>query len=534
MVRRLFGVETEYAFAALRGHTRLPQRYVERLMSRARARLTHLPGSDDAGIFLSNGGRLYVDTGAHPELATPECTDPWEIVRYIKAGDLILERLCEELESSHPSLRTWISRGNVDYSGTNATWGCHESYLHRAQSSEIADQLVPHLVSRIIFCGAGGFNPRSPGLEFTLSPRAWHLEKVISGSSTRDRGIFHTKNESLCGHGYHRLHVLCGDSPCSELGTWLMIATTALVVALTEAGAIPGDDVELADPLAALRSFAADVRLEAQAPLANGGHASAISIQRHFLSRAEIHLGRKFMPPWAEEACRHWRSVLDRLEENPQSLAKKIDWSIKLALYSDRVRRRQMDWDLVPFWSAVLSEIQSTLTRAGCRDPEIPLKQVLTGNSPIREEIRSLTPRLKKRGLRWDDIHKFLVVRSELLEVDTRYGQLGSQGVFAELDRSGVLEHRVPGVDDIEHATAHPPVNSRARVRGEVIRQLGRDGRARCGWHAVWDRTGSRVLDLSDPFEASERWRPISRMQVEAGAGGIRDDLIARLRRIGL
>lgn len=35
--------------------------------------------------------RLYVDCG-HPELATPEVSNPWDAVRYTIAGKRILER----------------------------------------------------------------------------------------------------------------------------------------------------------------------------------------------------------------------------------------------------------------------------------------------------------------------------------------------------------------------------------------------------------------------------------------------------------
>ena len=84
-----------------------------------------------------------------------------------------------------------------------------------------SSRLVPHLASRLVYTGAGGFNSRSPGLEFTLSPRVAHLVANVSDSSTRSRGLFHTKDESLSPDGYHRLHVLSSESLCSELAIWL-------------------------------------------------------------------------------------------------------------------------------------------------------------------------------------------------------------------------------------------------------------------------------------------------------------------------
>ena len=113
----------------------------------------------------------------------------------------------------------------------------------------LPDDLIPHLVSRVIYTGAGGFDNRSPGIEFMISPRVAHLAQVISGSSTSARGIFHTKDESLSSNGYHRLHVLCGESVCSQTALWLKTAITTLVVALAEAGLRPCRAIALAGPV---------------------------------------------------------------------------------------------------------------------------------------------------------------------------------------------------------------------------------------------------------------------------------------------
>ena len=41
-------------------------------------------------MSLSTGGRYYVDH-AHPEYCTPECTNARDLVKYEKAGELILD-----------------------------------------------------------------------------------------------------------------------------------------------------------------------------------------------------------------------------------------------------------------------------------------------------------------------------------------------------------------------------------------------------------------------------------------------------------
>src|SRR5512134_1529284 len=42
-----------------------------------------------ANVILTNGARLYVDH-AHPEYSTPECTNPRDVVKWDKAGELVM------------------------------------------------------------------------------------------------------------------------------------------------------------------------------------------------------------------------------------------------------------------------------------------------------------------------------------------------------------------------------------------------------------------------------------------------------------
>ena len=79
--------------------------------------------------------------------------------------------------------------------------------------------------------------------------------------------------------------------------------------------------------------------------------------------------------------------------------------------------------------------------------------------------------------------------------------------MFAGLDRAGVLAHHIPGVEAIEQAITEPPELGRARIRGEVIRRLaGQNGIYQCDWQGIFDVGTNRLLDLSQPFEAAERW----------------------------
>jgi hypothetical protein len=138
-----------------------------------------------------------------------------------------------------------------------------------------------------------------------------------------------------------------------------------------------------------------------------------------------------------------------------------------------------------------------------------PLSTALvTGrNSPLAPMRKELAPLLRERGLSWDGLDGVLALRLELFEIDTRFGLLGTDGIFAALDREGVLEHAFPGVDNIPHARDNPPSSGRAALRGACIRRVAdHNGRFAADWDGVWDIDAGHQLDLADPFCSAERW----------------------------
>ena len=479
------------------------------LIDAARARLPHVCSMhSDRSIFLGNGSRLYLDCGGHPELATPEVSNPWDAARYVLAGERILANLATDLQAAIGEVASvHLFKCNVDYVN-GSTWGCHESYLHTANLKTLPAQIIPHLVSRIIFTGAGGFDNRSQGIEFTLSPRVPHLVAEVSTESTNNRGIFHTKNEPLC-EGHHRLHVLCGESLCSETATWLKIGTTALVVALAEAELAPGAGVQLCQPLEAMSRYASDPECKATALLVDGNSLTACQIQRHYLGLAETHQHDSFMPPWAPEVCKQWRAILDRLEADaPRSVNGILDWAIKWALYESQVQAVGAEWLGLSRWGHVMAKLNDALQQNDeYQNKSITVEFALSTQSPIYADVQALTPYVQGNGLSWDRFGAFLNLRQRLFEIDTRFGQLGENGIFTSLDRAGVLEHHFSGVDNIEHAMDNPPGAGRAKVRGESIKRLsGGSELVVADWDVLWNTKTDDRLDLSDPHSSEEKW----------------------------
>ncbi len=512
MTDRLLGVETEYSISAMQGLEAADHRMIIRqLLDLAHTTLRNLQDGSSSGLFMENAARLYLDSGMHVEYSTPECANPWDALRYVEAGNQILLKLIQRMtDDLTPEIQTNCYRVNVDYSGTCATWGCHESYQHQMQPDGLSQDLIPHFVTRMIYAGAGGFDPFSSGLKFTLSPRAAHIERTISSDSTSERGIYHSKNEPLCT-GYNRLHVLCGESLCSQLAMFVKLGATSLVVAMAEAGLEPGRAVQLDSPLSAWRTVAGDLTLTCPLKVKNPSRRmTAIKIQRHYLAMAEAHCRDGFMPPWAPQVCEQWRHALDLLDAGPGAAAKICDWQMKLALFTSHAARRGLDWSRLAFWNAVVERMRQEMGLPANGEP-FPLDVAISTESTIPFLVHRIETLLRRKGFEWNELRQILALRDEFFEIDIRFGQLGSQGIFSMLDAKGVLEHRVSGVDNIEHAIRNPPSKGRARVRGAVVRRLAGDLEG--DWYCSWDRIRSsrhrRFLDLSDPFNEAEHWHDL-------------------------
>jgi proteasome accessory factor A len=170
MLNRIFGLETEYGLLV---HQDRPDHsptwfahqirdHVFRVQRQGVLDLHHR-GHDEPpgnGGFLSNAGRIYLDMG-HLEYASPECHSLTDVVATDRAGDMILQRAVHDLGLGD---QVSLIRNNVDHE-TDATFGSHENYLVTRQfpfSRRGLSPLVTFLVTRQIFTGSGRVGAASP------------------------------------------------------------------------------------------------------------------------------------------------------------------------------------------------------------------------------------------------------------------------------------------------------------------------------------------------------------------------------------
>ena len=231
MQRRIFGIENEYGVTCtLRGQRRLSPDEVARYLFRK-----VVSWGRSSNVFLGNGSRLYLDVGSHPEYATPECDSAHDLVVHDKAGERIVEQLLGDAEQrlAEEGIRgdVFLFKNNTDSAGNS--YGCHENYLisRRDDLADYAEVLIPFLVSRQIFAGAGKVLQTARGAMYCISQRAEHIWEGVSSATTRSRPIINTRDEPHADpERFRRLHVIVGDSNMSEYTTFLKVGTCALML----------------------------------------------------------------------------------------------------------------------------------------------------------------------------------------------------------------------------------------------------------------------------------------------------------------
>ena len=170
MLNRIFGLETEYGLLI---NQERPDHSPTWFAHKIRDHLFHVQrqgvldlhhrGHDEPpgnGGFLINAGRMYLDMG-HLEYASPECHSLADAVATDRAGDVILQQAIQDLGLSD---QVALIKNNIDHQ-TDATFGSHENYLVTRRfpfTRRGLGPLVTFLVTRQVFTGSGRVGAASP------------------------------------------------------------------------------------------------------------------------------------------------------------------------------------------------------------------------------------------------------------------------------------------------------------------------------------------------------------------------------------
>ena len=443
--RRIFGLENEYGVTCtLRGQRRLSPDEVARYLFRR-----VVSWGRSSNVFLENGARLYLDVGSHPEYATPECDSIHDLVVHDKAGERILEGLVQSAEQRlrEEGIRgeVFLFKNNTDSAGNS--YGCHENYLVEREGdfSKFTDVLIPFLVTRQIYAGAGKVLQTARGAMYCIAQRAEHIWEGVSSATTRSRPIINTRDEPHAdAERFRRLHVIVGDSNMSEYATFLKVGATSIILRMLEEDGAPWRDLTLENPIRAIREISHDITCRRRVRLANGRELSAVEIQAEYLNRALRFAKRRGLPPLEQQALEMWEHVMTHLEDDPLKLRTEVDWVIKYHL------------------------IEAYRTR---------------GDLPLTH------PRVSLLDLAYHDVTR-------------------SRSLYYLLERRGQVD-RIVTDDEITEAVNTPPQSTRARLRGAFIKRAKERKRDyTVDWvHLKLNDQAQRTVLVQGPVQVARRAR---------------------------
>lgn len=443
MQRRIFGIETEYGVTCtFKGQRRLSPDEVARYLFRR-----VVSWGRSSNVFLSNGARLYLDVGSHPEYATAECDDFIELLAQDRAGERILEGLSIEAEERLVQEGifgdVYLFKNNTDSAGNS--YGCHENYLidRSTDFANLAQMFIPFLISRQILVGAGKVVQTPRGSTYAVSQRADHIWEGVSSATTRSRPIINTRDEPHADADlYRRLHVIVGDSNMSDTTNLLKVVSAHLVLSMIESGVVMRD-LTLANPIRAIREISHDTTGTRTVKLANGREISAIAMQSEYFEKVADFVARQgIVDPVTQQAMELWERSIKAVGSGDLHLIdREIDWVIKLRLIERYMRKNNM-----------------TLEDA----------------------------RIAQLDLAYHDIRR-------------------NRGLFYLLERGGAVDS-ILTPDQVETAKNIAPQTTRAKLRGDFIsRAQERRRDYTVDWvHLKLNDQGQRTVLLKDPFQHTD------------------------------
>jgi len=356
---------------------------------------------------LTNGARLYVDH-AHPEYATPECSNARDLVVWDRAGERILSMAARAAEASLPSgSRIVIHKNNTD--GKGAAYGTHENYLvaRSVPFGLLTRHLLPFFVSRPLFVGAGRIGSEHDEVAFQLTQRADFFEVEVGLETTVRRPIMNTRDEPHADpERFRRLHVINGDANLCEVATLLKVGTMMLVLDALEDGDLP-TPLTLTDPVAAFRTVSHDMTCRSPLSMSDGRTMSAVDIQESYLDACRLTVERHGHRGSSALVLEWWQRVIDAVRIDLRALDGIVDWATKSALIDAFAQRH----DLAP------------------------------GDA-----------RLRMIDLQYHDVD-------------------ASRGLHNRLAASGRVT-RIVAEDEVVRAVTEPPEDTRAWFRGQAIRRF--------------------------------------------------------------
>lgn len=210
---------------------------------------------------------------------------------------------------------------------------------------DLQDQIHAHIVSRIIYTGAGSLLKDG---RFIFSEKSQAINNYRRASIHRkDKPLFDCGNLIkeyelaiwelflLRGSAWRqllrksqRLQIAFSDSNRAHIAEFLKVGVTSLLVKMANENYLR-DAPRLKSPVSALQTITKDIGLNEKVLLTEEERMTALEIQEWYLAKAKEFLKEKTVAIENHEIVRIWEEVLHALKQNPEKLIGRIDWVTK-------------------------------------------------------------------------------------------------------------------------------------------------------------------------------------------------------------
>ncbi len=298
--------------------------------------------------FLRNGSRIYICTGGHLEIATPECRNAFETLKYDKAAELYMQIGVERANKKYreklrkranaPSyIQCWKANVEID---KRYSRGTHESYeVVRRNFVGRENLFIPFLILRKIFFGAGGFVAEKEGLKYVISPKAMVSKRVLTESPSQ-WPILSTRDEPLGTKDKYRVHVTSGEGVRSEVTRLLNNALTSYVLDAIETGKLSHVE-DIGNPLQTFKDISANTEGDWRVKLTNGRTELAVDyLEANYLAVIEELFDERETSYWDKYVLETFKRLCDKfrqgLLEDPY-VVRRLEWVMKLWVIKNEI-----------------------------------------------------------------------------------------------------------------------------------------------------------------------------------------------------
>ena len=280
------------------------------------------------------------------------------------------------------------------------------------------------------------------GAQFCIAQRAEHIWEGVSSATTRSRPIINTRDEPHADAERYRRLHVIVGD--SNMSEW----TTFMKVGITDLvlrmveGNTVMRDLTLENPIRAIREISHDTSCTRKVKLANGRELSALEVQTEYLEKTARFVERRGTDEASTTLLDEWRLALDALRDGEPE---------RLA--------RKVDW---------------------------VTKRLMIERYMQKHNLPLGSPKVALLDLSYHDVNR-------------------SRGLYYLLERTGKVERAVTE-DEVGLAMREPPQTTRAKLRGDFIRQAKAKRRDyTVDWvHLKLNDQAQRTVLCKDPFRSAD------------------------------